>query len=111
MDHPCCDTMARPLDFECVKMLWCVIVVGLFLVRSGSLVLRNGILKSLTKLKARADGDGLAIVFVQISQRSVRLGFEGAVVLWDADLNDSMACLTIEVATELRCQLCFQLWR
>jgi hypothetical protein len=52
MVHPCCDTMARPLDFECVKMLCCVIVVDLFLVRSGSLVLRNGILKSLTKLKA-----------------------------------------------------------
>ena len=71
-------------------------------------MLKDWLLQPLTKLKTRADGDSLAIVIIQISQRSVGMRFEGAVVLGDGNLNDTIACLTVQIATVFRLSAVFR---
>jgi len=88
-----------------MKVLWCGVPVNSVLVYDDSLVLGDWILKPLTQLKAGANGNGLSIVFVQISESSVGMGFESAVVLWYGDVDDAMAGLAIKVATRLPGQL------
>jgi hypothetical protein len=67
MVHPRCNTIACPFDIECVKVLWRSVSVDSVLIYSGSLVLGDWILEPLPQLEAGADGDGLAIIFVQVS--------------------------------------------
>ena len=99
MIHPCCYTVASLLDIESVEVLLCSRFGHRVLARYESLVLWNGIFEPLPKLEARANSNGL-VIFIRICQGCIRVRFEGTVVLWYGDLNDTMAGLTIEVAAE-----------